>query len=231
MVDGGETTHHSVGDGPNQTVGAERRRGRPTKTAAAGLSHTILEIAFRQFLEAGYSATSMDSVAAEARTSKRTLYDRFPSKQRLFEAALHHQILFNYDALRVLETQTGPIAEVLPQIAVWLRTNTFAPRTISLFRLLAAEGHRHPELADYSESRVLRPIIVALTNVFARACERGEVRDMPPEFLANQFVQAICGGDIRASIYGVPKTDGADAIALRTQYAVDLFLRGAAPAT
>lgn len=225
---GNETTQLSLNDVAPHAARLERRRGRPTKSAAASLSHTILEIAFRQFLDAGYSATSMDSVAAEARTSKRTLYDRFPSKQRLFEAALHHQILFNYDALRVLEAQPGSIGETLPQVAAWLRTNTFAPRTIALFRLLAAEGHRHPELADYSESRVLRPIIVALTHIFERARDRGEVRDMPPEFLADQFIQAICGGDIRASIYGIPKCEDDEAIAKRTDHALDLFLHGVA---
>lgn len=204
----------------------ERRRGRPTKGTSAGLSPHILEIAFRQFLCAGFANTSMDSVAAEACISKRTLYDRFPSKVHLFEAALSQQVPSADDEPRVIEARGGTLEQLLLDLAHWLRSKIFTSRTISLYRLLAAEGHRHPELAVYSEGKLLRPIIESLASIFARAAERGEMPSMPPEFLASQFVQAICGGDIRSSIYGVQQPDDAGTVEQRVTMAVRLFLHG-----
>ncbi len=223
-----DTRHSSGGELALPQSRVARRRGRPTKGAAAGLSPQILEIAFRQFLCAGFANTSMDSVAAEARISKRTLYDRFPSKVQLFEAALLQQVPLADQEPCEIEAQGGTLDHLLLHLARWLRSRIFTPRTIALYRLLAAEGHRHPELAVYSERKVLQPIMEALAGIFSRAMDRGEMLPASPMFLASQFIQAICGGDIRASIYGIPKGEDADAVARRTDQAVDLFLHGVA---
>ena len=48
----------------------------------------LLESATRLFGEHGYDALSMAQIAREAQISKALLYDYFPSKHKLFEAAL-----------------------------------------------------------------------------------------------------------------------------------------------
>jgi TetR/AcrR family transcriptional regulator, mexJK operon transcriptional repressor len=204
-----------------------RRLGRPTKDAAAGMGEQILEIAFRHFLSEGYARTSMDSVAAACQVSKRTLYDRFPSKFHLFEATLRQRIPFDYEALRAIAERDVPIEPALTDMALWLRTNTISPTAISLFRLLAAEGHRHAELASFSEGTVMRPVVLLVATVFQRSIASGETRDMPPEFLANQFIQAVCGGDLRARIYGTAETDDEKNAERRLRDTLVLFLQGA----
>jgi AcrR family transcriptional regulator len=52
----------------------------------AELREHILDAAKSVFLEAGFERTSMDAVAAEAQTSKRSLYAHFPTKDALFLA-------------------------------------------------------------------------------------------------------------------------------------------------
>ncbi|ENH6337304.1 TetR/AcrR family transcriptional regulator [Burkholderia vietnamiensis] len=49
----------------------------------------ILDAAIKEFLAAGYDATSMDRIAARANVSKRTVYNHFPGKEALFAAILH----------------------------------------------------------------------------------------------------------------------------------------------
>lgn len=48
----------------------------------------ILDAAAEQFRTLGFEATSMDSIAANAGVSKRTVYNHFPSKELLFEETL-----------------------------------------------------------------------------------------------------------------------------------------------
>ena len=48
----------------------------------------IIEAAEQLFIKQGFSATSMEEVAAAARASKRTIYARFASKEDLFSAVM-----------------------------------------------------------------------------------------------------------------------------------------------
>src|SRR5437764_9189298 len=60
---------------------SEQRRGEE-------LRRHILFVAKDVFLETGYERASMDTVAARAGTSKRSLYAHFESKDNLFLAVL-----------------------------------------------------------------------------------------------------------------------------------------------
>ncbi len=203
-----------------------RRRGRPTKAASGNLSQLIVEIAFRQFLESGYAATSMDAVAAEARISKRTLYDRFPSKLHLFEATIQQRSVFDFESFRRFEMDTGPIESTLSTVAAWLVDHVLAQRNIALYRLISAEANRSPELTRYSEALVMRPVIDVLTTVFRKAIERGELIDRPPDFFANHFLQIVCGQCVREQLYGLPAPDES-VMTQRSKDAIDLFINGA----
>lgn len=46
----------------------------------------ILDAATRVFLQRGYGETSMERVAQESASARRTLYNQFKSKEALFEA-------------------------------------------------------------------------------------------------------------------------------------------------
>lgn len=54
------------------------------------LREHILENAKEAFLRAGFERTSMDAVASQAQTSKRSLYAHFPTKEALFLAVVDH---------------------------------------------------------------------------------------------------------------------------------------------
>lgn len=58
-------------------------------TTAAG--HRILDAAARLFGEQGITATGVDSIVERAGTTKRTLYQRFGSKDRLVACYLQHR--------------------------------------------------------------------------------------------------------------------------------------------
>lgn len=59
----------------------------------------IIDAAIAAFRTAGFEATSMDKIAAEAGVSKRTVYNHFPSKDELFNHIL--QQLWDSSAARM----------------------------------------------------------------------------------------------------------------------------------
>ena len=66
-----------------------RRQTRVTDKAP--MAERILETADRLFYQRGIRAVGVDTVAAEAGISKRSLYDYFPSKEALIEAYLERR--------------------------------------------------------------------------------------------------------------------------------------------
>ena len=59
------------------------KRKEAAQTVSAGKREAILSAALAAFLESGYAATSMDTVAGRAGVSKATVYAHFNSKDEL----------------------------------------------------------------------------------------------------------------------------------------------------
>lgn len=122
-----------------------RRRsgGRPTLTAAEVLSDTIVEKAWVLFQEHGYRRTSVEAIARSAKVSKRTIYDRFNSKEALLEAVLS-------SAIRKWREQAWPIYERASS-KEWLEDlidhllNVFSSKeAVALSSLMITEGYAYP---------------------------------------------------------------------------------------
>ncbi|MGH8218943.1 MAG: TetR/AcrR family transcriptional regulator [Steroidobacteraceae bacterium] len=64
-------------------MASERKRLKAPQRRAI-----IVSAALGEFARSGYEGTSMDAIAAASGISKPVLYDHFPSKQKLFVAAL-----------------------------------------------------------------------------------------------------------------------------------------------
>jgi AcrR family transcriptional regulator len=64
----------------------------PDATAAAVARGRILQSAEERFLSHGFSAITMDDLAAELGMSKKTLYQHFPSKESLLSAVLEARL-------------------------------------------------------------------------------------------------------------------------------------------
>src|SRR5215469_2723283 len=78
----GETMDHRI----------EVRAGRPPKEQAEALGDHVVAVAGALFIEKGYGATSMATVATRARVGKQTLYRRFPDKAALFREVIRRRL-------------------------------------------------------------------------------------------------------------------------------------------
>lgn len=110
----------------------------------AELRRHILLVAKDVFLETGYERASMDTVAARAQTSKRTLYAHFESKDKLFLAVLDLIREMYLGKLRTPDAYADePVEAVTRFCGRFLQLMVWEPQ-VRTCRLSIAEAERLP---------------------------------------------------------------------------------------
>lgn len=113
----------------------------------------IVSIATRLFLEHGYAATSMSSIAEELGGSKATLWAHFGSKEELFAAVIDQQVeTFSRDIDEVLTSQTYSLP-ALRRACLRFQDCLLRDNAVLLFSLILSEGGRFPEIKEMFYSR------------------------------------------------------------------------------
>jgi AcrR family transcriptional regulator len=149
-------------------VNTSAGRGPSQKPAA------IRAAAQRLFLQRGLQQTSMDAVAAEAGTTKQTVYRYFGSKERLFAAVLENLVVdrLRPDLLRTVPADARPDADLegtLLRIAYKILDHVLDPTYIELVRILVAEAREFPELAELYRATAIEPMAAALAELIGAA--------------------------------------------------------------
>jgi AcrR family transcriptional regulator len=108
----------------------------------------VVSAARKLFLEAGYGATSMDKIAAEAGVSKRTVYSHFQNKENLFAA-----IMGDMCALISGDNPNEPIPveapeQILKHLGLHIMESVLEPEALDVFRVVLAESPIFPELGQ-----------------------------------------------------------------------------------
>ncbi|HET6546955.1 MAG TPA: TetR/AcrR family transcriptional regulator [Solirubrobacter sp.] len=148
---------------------AKRRPGRPVEARA---TQAALDSALDLIAERGLHGVTTNAVAERARTSKATMYRRWPTKDALIADAIG--TLVN----RQIEIpDTGSLAGDLRELLRAAVELYSTPRAAALMPELVAGVARDPGLAGAVRSGFLPARRRALEEVLRRAAERGELRD------------------------------------------------------
>ena len=191
----------------------------------------ILAAAREVFLELGYAATSMDQVAQQARVSKTTLYTRFPSKEELYTAVISAEC--ERRGLRFApEMFDGmPLREVLVQVGRRFVDLIWSEAAIRVHQSVAGEATRMPLAAQLYFRAGPEQGIANFVALFTRLADRGVIATDDPAFVARQFLAVLQGGSYCQLVLGLcPQPTEEERYAF-VDKAIDLFLRGVAPAT
>lgn len=122
--------------------GGEAEAGPPRRLKRAERRDQILAAATRAFARAGFSATSVEDIAAEAGITRVILYRHFESKADMYRAVLDRA------CTRLAETVgTGNYGE--DAIATLVRAAATDP---DAFRLLFRHAAREPEFRDQADA-------------------------------------------------------------------------------
>src|SRR5580698_1214878 len=130
---------------PEQSI---NKVGRPRRGTESARTAALISAATRVFLREGYGLASIDKVASEAGVSTRTIYERFKNKADLLAAVITR--LVDRDMETVLATaeldRLDP-KDALTAIAHAITSRARDPEAAALFRIVATEAFRFPELA------------------------------------------------------------------------------------
>jgi TetR/AcrR family transcriptional regulator, mexJK operon transcriptional repressor len=166
----------------------------------------IVDAAARAFLQNGYLGTSMDEIAAHAAVSKRTVYQHFADKERLFCEVVIATVKEASDPVheQVQELRdSGEIEADLTDLARRQLALVMQPRIMQLRRLVIGEAGRFPALGRVFFEQGPRRTITALATSFERLAARGVLDVDDPLVAATQFNWLIMSEPInRAMLLG-----------------------------
>src|SRR5579875_2958541 len=162
------------------TVGAGELAPRPaSRRRGAKLEDAILAAAFAELVEVGYTAFSVENVAARAATGKASIYRRWPSKPHLVldamldrlptpaECGLTVDIEHMDDSITTIDALRGIGASIAAVMS--------SPAGDAM-RAVKCEALADPELARMVDERFQGPRREAMLALLRRGVARGEVR-------------------------------------------------------
>jgi AcrR family transcriptional regulator len=205
-------------------------RGRPRQLDEAARRERLIAAAEHVFVELGYGAANMDSIARRAGMSKKTIYQVFETKQALFAAVIDSRrdalaATIEGEAFNDSRRPEDVLRLFLRRIAQFI----LAPRQAALYRLAVAESQRAPELANAFYREGSTKVCSPLTEWLALQHER-EILHVPDPVSATKmlFYMAIAELQMRLLI-GECREPDQSAIDERVDHAVRLFLDGSRP--
>ena len=187
----------------------------------------ILEAARKVFMEVGFGATSMDTIAAEAKVSKQTVYNHFGSKEELFAAMIRFWVDQKLVVMGEAAKKERP-EDTLRAMAHQFLDHGSAEQRVAMYRILMAESPRFPELGDifYSAGPALVRKFVA--DYLAEQHKRGTLHVENPQLTAEQFFGMLNGCQLKAQL-GIERLPDKKAIDAYIDHAVMLLMRALAP--
>ncbi|WP_440640884.1 TetR/AcrR family transcriptional regulator [Bradyrhizobium sp. PUT101] len=162
------------------------RPGRPRAAEIVDRNEYILRVASEVFLTSGFDRTSVDAIAASARISKRTLYNRYTDKATLFRAVLSDLIDRWLVPLHQFSSEEGDLEQTLLALAHYLVTFVLQPHSLNINRVVISEAQRWPEFGRLVTERARKPAIQVIKSILFR--HRGRLRETDLELAAKHFM-------------------------------------------
>lgn len=191
----------------------------------------IIAVAKRSFLENGYAATTMSSIAAELGGSKGTLWSYFPGKEELFAAVLRDATEVYHASLAQLLDTGDDLEPTLLRFSNDLLRKVTSPEAIALHRLVAAEASRFPEMGAIFHELAPLHTRNLLARFLAGAMDKGQLRRADTMLAARTLVVLTLSGCHQQMIWGEMTIASPEQIEADASFAVDCFLRAYAPET
>jgi TetR/AcrR family transcriptional regulator, mexJK operon transcriptional repressor len=198
------------------------RRGRPRVEDIEELNEHILRVASEVFLRYGFDGATVDSIAAAARISKRTLYARYADKQALFRAVLDDLIARWLVPIDRFRSSEDDLATTLVNLGHHLATFLLEEHSIGVNRVVISESERWPELGRMIIETAEKPAISMIEAILVR--HQKELRKIDLKTAAEQFLSLMADNLLRRAHLGARPTS--HEIDRWVHASVDLFLRG-----
>lgn len=183
----------------------------------------ILKAATAVFAANGFSATTMDAIAAAAGLSKPTLYQYFASKDDLFSAMLAAPRDAMLDVF-VAEAGANHVAQLFSFAESYAAT-VMRPDLLSLARLIIGEAHRFPEVAQTYQQNGPDVVLARLMQFMVEQRKAGHLTFDDAELAAQDFWGLILSAPRNAALHHPDHIPNSAEISRHIRNGVKVFLR------
>lgn len=171
-----------------------RRRGR--KGNPAERREAILTAALDRFLADGFAATTLESIARQARVAKGTIYLYFADKEALFRALIQDRLVpLIRNAELLVPTFQGSLRELMRQTMLGFAHAVLGSDRQRLLRLVVSEAPRFPWLAEIYWQEIVSRGVKVIRAAARRAAAQGQIaRDSLerfPQLIAAPLIMAF----------------------------------------
>ncbi len=198
----------------------EERRGLRERQRQAR-DEAILEAAFGLIVEQGYTALTMEALAARVGISRQTLYHHFASREEITLRAILVLMEQSIAAIQAFDDSLSPV-DTLKGVVRWMLESRSQPAYAALVKVkhLLTTIKTHPDYRRAYERRE-----AALVQIVADAQSAGQIRaDLPSLTIVEMLLGLVSGASYEDSIATgqITFTEVADAIS-------DVFFTGLRP--
>jgi TetR/AcrR family transcriptional regulator, mexJK operon transcriptional repressor len=206
-----------------------QRVGRPRRGTESARADSLIAAATRVFLRDGYGSASIDKVATEAGISTRTIYERFKNKADLLGAVITRLVERDMAVLAPAELDRLEPKQALTIIGRTITGRACDPDFAALFRILATEAQRFPELAAKMRGSAKARTTDAMANYFRSQVRRGALSFADPDRAAVLFLQMVCAELHECLLFGTTQEMARLDFSAHLNHVIDIFLNGAVP--
>jgi AcrR family transcriptional regulator len=170
----------------------------------------ILRAAGKVFLERGFDAATTLEIAGQAKMSKRTLYEHFPSKEAMLTALIESGSQRMNAPLRPqLPATYDEFLTALHDFGLNFLRELVGPYRIAMYRLAIAEAQRSGHVAKELYRSGREPVVQAALRVLQHGAEQGFCKSDDIELLLTTFFNVLVGPLQMGLLLGVepPPTD------------------------
>ncbi|MFI5634191.1 TetR/AcrR family transcriptional regulator [Streptomyces sp. NPDC051664] len=194
----------------------------PKARLMARKREAIISAALAAFLEEGYGGSSVNRIAASAGVSITTLYRHFDSKDDLFVAVIQEACDTSAQTADPQWLNLPPL-EGLTEAGCELLQHILSEQQLALFRVVARDAQRFPELGRRYQQEILGDRTTLFTRHLSHwpAELRSKVSD--PARAAHIFSALLQAEIMDTALLGGPVPDAA-AIRIRSQEAANDLL-------
>jgi TetR/AcrR family transcriptional regulator, mexJK operon transcriptional repressor len=196
--------------------------GRPTREEAERRHRSLLETAFRLFLDKGWDGVSVEEISRASGVAKGFIYARYPDKGALFTEAIERKMADTMGTLHVAEPLPEDVEEGLFALGRRLLDVALRPEALAFHRQFIAEAGRLQELVRNFIAR--NPARELITEVLVAYADRGAIRMNDPKLTAEHFAILVVG--IPRTLALLVGREQPDEEERRLRAAVRLFLDG-----
>jgi len=196
------------------------------KTKTEAKRQAILRAAAEVFREVGFERASMSEIRSRIGGSKATLYNYFPSKEKLFFEVMYQATELELGAIAAtLDAEAADVKQELLHFGQKLLPVLYSPEAIAIRRLAIAESG-HSDIGKVVFEGATLPMEKQVAEFLRRAMKRGSLRSADAKIAAMQLLSLLESELLQRVLLGVEGSVKPEGFKASVRRAVEVFLSG-----